>query len=50
MKLVNPLLYPLAVLAGGITLLVGVRIARLPSLVMLPTAALITVAGTSWLK
>lgn len=50
MKLVNPLLYPLGVLAGGITLLVGVRVARLPSVVMLPTAVLITVAGTSWLK
>lgn len=50
MKLVNPLLYPLAVLAGGITLVVGVRVAQLPSAVMLPTAILVTTSGASWLK
>ena len=41
MRLANPLHYPLAVLAGGITLIVGVRLVQLPSYVMLPTAAAI---------
>lgn len=41
MKLVNPLHYPLAILAGGITLIVGVRLVQLPNYVMLPTAAAI---------
>ena len=43
MKLVNPLYYPLAVLVGGISLIVGVRLMQLPSLVVLPTA--IALAG-----
>ena len=38
MKLVNPLSYPLAVLAGGISLIIGIRLIQLPSAVMLPTA------------
>ena len=41
MKLVNTLHYPLAVLVGGISLIVGVRLIQLPSLVMLPAAAAI---------
>ncbi|MBE9044124.1 hypothetical protein IQ255_06850 [Pleurocapsales cyanobacterium LEGE 10410] len=41
MKLVNPLYYPLAVMAGGITLIVGVRLIQLPSLIVLPTAVAI---------
>ena len=41
MKLVNPLNYPLAVLAGGISLIVGVRLIQLPSLIMLPVSAAI---------
>ena len=41
MKLVNPLHYPLAILAGGITLVVGVRLMQLPSYVSLPSAAAI---------
>ncbi|MGB5631550.1 MAG: hypothetical protein WBM86_02065, partial [Waterburya sp.] len=41
MKLVNPLHYPLAILAGGITLIVGVRLMQLPSYVTLPSAAAI---------
>lgn len=41
MKLVNPLHYPLAILAGGITLIVGVRLVQLPNYVILPTAAAI---------
>lgn len=50
MKLVNPLYYPLAVLVGGIALVVGVRVAQLPSLVMLPVAAGVATAGASLLK
>lgn len=50
MKLANPLYYPVAVLAGGITLFVGVRFIQLPSIIMLPVAAGITVAGASYLK
>lgn len=38
MKLVNPLLYPLAVLMGGITLIMGVRLVRVPSIIAIPTA------------
>lgn len=49
MKLVNPLLYPLAALAGGITLIVGVRVIHLPSAVVLPATILVTGASASWL-
>jgi hypothetical protein len=49
-KLANPFYYPLAVFVGGVSLFVGVRFVRLPSLVMLPMAAGITVAGASFLK
>lgn len=38
MKLVNPLNYPLGVLIGGIALFLGVRIANLSSLIMLPVS------------
>ncbi|WP_036477345.1 hypothetical protein [Myxosarcina sp. GI1] len=38
MKLANPLHYPLAVCAGGITLIIGVRWLRLPNPIVLPTA------------
>ncbi|WP_225895709.1 hypothetical protein [Dendronalium phyllosphericum] len=50
MKLVNPLFYPWAVLAGGITLILGVRIAQLPSLIVLPLATGVAVAGASFSK
>lgn len=46
----NPLHYPLAVLAGAIALVIGVRVARLPSIVMLPAAAAIATAGAMVLK
>ena len=45
MKIANPLHYPLAVLCGGLFLVVGVRIAKLPSWVALPGAAVIATAG-----
>ncbi len=41
MKLVNPLYYPLAVLAGGITLIIGVRFIQVPSIIAIPTAVAI---------
>ena len=50
MKLANPLYYPMAVLAGAITLVAGVRVAQLPSVVMLPAAAAIASVGASLLK
>ncbi|MEM9806645.1 MAG: hypothetical protein AAF959_15330 [Cyanobacteria bacterium P01_D01_bin.56] len=50
MKLVNPLQYPLAVLAGGIFLVGGVRIGRLPALIAIPGAAIIATAGAAILK
>ncbi|MGB7412911.1 MAG: hypothetical protein WA902_01775 [Thermosynechococcaceae cyanobacterium] len=49
-KLANPLHYPLAMLAGGLVLIVGVRFLRLPNVVILPVAAVITVAGAATLK
>ena len=50
MKWVNPLNFPLAVLAGGIVLVLGVRWIKLPNLVILPIAAGTTVAGAFLLQ
>lgn len=50
MKLANPLYYPLAVLLGAIALVVGVRVANLPRLAMLPIAVGITTIGAAFLK
>lgn len=50
MKLANPLQYPLAVLAGGIFLVGGVRLGRLPSVVVIPGAIAIAAAGAVVLK
>ncbi len=50
MKLANPLYYPVAVLVGAIALVVGVRVAKLPSVVMLPLAGAIATAGAAVLK
>jgi hypothetical protein len=49
-KIANPLNYPVAVLAAGIVLFVGVRLARLSSIIMLPVAAAIATAGASFLQ
>lgn len=50
MKLANPLAYPLAVLMGGLTLVVAVRLVRLPSVIALPGAAAIATLGAAALK
>jgi len=50
MKPANPLYYPVAVLAGAIVLVVGVRIVSLPSVVALPVAAAVATAGAFFLK
>jgi hypothetical protein len=50
MKLANPLNYPLAVLVGGIVLVAGVRLANVPSVVILPLSAAIATAGAAFLK
>ncbi|BCL37189.1 hypothetical protein [Nostoc sp. MS1] len=47
-KLANPFYYPVAVFIGGVSLFVGVRFLRLPSLVIIPVAVGITVAGASF--
>jgi chromosome segregation ATPase len=43
----NPLHYPLAVLAGGIVLVLGVRLVRLPSFVAVPAALAVAVGSTA---
>jgi hypothetical protein len=50
MKLANPLSYPLAVLAGGVTLFVGVRFIQISSQIMLPVASGIAMIGAGFLK
>ena len=50
MKLANPLQYPLAVLAGGLFLVGGVRLARLPAVVAIPGAVAIAAAGATVLQ
>lgn len=49
-KIANPLYYPLAVLAGGSVLVVGIRLLRIPNVVILPTAVAVTVASATALK
>ena len=48
--LANPLQYPLAVLVAGIILVLGVRVAGLPSYIILPLSGAIATAGASWRK
>ena len=45
MKLANPLFYPLSLLAGAVVLVAGVRLANLPSWVVLPMAAAVATGG-----
>ena len=47
MKFANPLYYPVAVLVGGMTLFLGVRILRLPSVAMLPLSVLVATGGAA---
>ncbi len=49
-KIANPLHYPIAVLIGGIVLVVGVRLLRVPNLIILPTSLAITVLSATGLK
>lgn len=48
--IVNPLHYPLAILVAATALVIGVRVARLPSVVILPVAVAIATAGAMILK
>ncbi len=50
LKLTNPLHYPLAVLAGGVVLVLGVRLVRLPSLVAVPVAMATSVGAAALRK
>ncbi|MEM6754096.1 MAG: hypothetical protein AAF630_14105 [Cyanobacteria bacterium P01_C01_bin.38] len=50
MKLTNPLYYPIAVLAGGILLVAGVRFVGLPNFVALPAAAAVATGGAAVMK
>jgi len=47
LKLTNPLQYPLAVLTGGVVLVLAVRLGRLPSFVALPVAAAVSVGAAA---
>lgn len=49
-KFANPLNYPIAVLAGGFILIVGVRFLRLPNVVIVPVAAIATLGTTTVLS
>jgi hypothetical protein len=50
MKLTNPLQYPLAMLAGGIFLVISVRFWQLPKILMIPVAGGIATIGAVALK
>ncbi len=50
MKLANPLNYPLAILGGGIILVVGVRFFQVSSWIILPAAGAIATTGAIVLK
>lgn len=49
MKIVNPLNYPVAIFLSGICLVLGVRIIKLPSFVMLPIAGVVAFGGSAYL-
>lgn len=50
MKLANPLYYPMPVLVGAIALIAGVRLAKLPNIVIVPMAAAIATVGAALRK
>jgi hypothetical protein len=50
MIIANPFYYPIAVLASGVVLVVGVRLFGLSNVVIVPTAAAVATAGATVLK
>ncbi|MGC9505751.1 hypothetical protein [Baaleninema sp.] len=50
MKLANPFYYPMSILAGGVVLFLGVRLANVSSIVMVPTATVVSLVGAYWRK
>ena len=50
MKLTNPLYYPLPVLLGAIVLVAGIRLAKLPSILVLPVSGAIAMGGAALRK
>ncbi|MGK7943397.1 MAG: hypothetical protein AB4058_02910 [Microcystaceae cyanobacterium] len=50
LKLANPIYYPIAVALGGITLVLGVRLLRVPNPIIIPSAVGVTLLGSSFLK
>lgn len=50
MKLANPLYYPIAVLAGGVILVAGVRFIGLPNFIALPASVVVATAGAAVMK
>jgi len=50
MKLANPLYYPLPVLIGAIVLVAGIRLAKLPSILVLPISGAIAMGGAALRK
>ncbi|MEB3231623.1 MAG: hypothetical protein VKJ64_11485 [Leptolyngbyaceae bacterium] len=47
MKFANPLYYPIAVLAGSVVLVVGVRLLKLPNWVVLPSSVAVATLGAA---
>lgn len=50
LKRVNPFEYPIAILFGGLSLIVGVRFFSIPNPIILPTAAAVATGGAIFLK
>ncbi|MEM9541263.1 MAG: hypothetical protein AAGA60_17415 [Cyanobacteria bacterium P01_E01_bin.42] len=48
--MLNPLHYPLAVLAGGAILAIAVRIGRVPNAIAIPLAGVVTIGGSAILQ
>ncbi|MEL6354725.1 MAG: hypothetical protein AAFR58_23685, partial [Cyanobacteria bacterium J06627_28] len=49
-RLANPFYYPLAMLAGGVVLVAGARLVRLPAVVMVPVSGAIALTTATVLK
>jgi hypothetical protein len=49
-KIANPIYYPLAILTGGIILVLGTRIIKASSFIVMPTAAVATLAAATFLQ